>query len=975
MIAINITDVLKVLGNALPYLIGFAVVLLAAVIIMIAVRKKQVKLRKFIRKECLLCILAALVVCVNLICFGPMYTMISLASGSGSLSDESVTASKALCEEITEEGIVLLKNTEGFLPLKNTKKLNVFGWASAHPVYAGAGSGALSDVYEKVSLLDGLTNAGFEINTELVDFYNDYNDARPADWTLPEPDISTYTDEMMNNAKEFSDTAMVVIGREGGEGADCPEDMYSIIKGQGQASTGGKANTFTNNTTEYDDFEEGDHYLQLSVPEKKLIDRVCKDYSKVIVVYNGANTMELGWVDEYPQIQSVLWCAGAGQTGFNALGKVLDGEVNPSGKTTDTFVYDLKNTPTWNNFGTFYYDNMSEHNNAYYYYTYLITETMPSFVDYVEGIYVGYRYYETAAAEGFIDYDATVQYPFGYGLSYTSFTQEMGALQEKDGQISFDVTVTNTGDTAGKDVVEAYYNPPYYNGGIEKSSANLIAFDKTDLLEPGESQTLTASFNVEDMASYDENIEKAYVLENGTYTISINSNSHDIIASQDYEVPETIVYNEDNKRSTDLIAATNQFDNADGNLTYLSRADGFANYAEATKAPESYTMPEDLKAMFVSNLNYDPKAEDDDSAEMPVTGAKNNVKLADLRGLDYDDPLWDSLLDELTVEEMDGLISMAGYQTKALDSVGKVDTVECDGPVAINNSFTGQATIGFPPAVVIANTWNTDLAYEFGHEMAIMAKEMNVNGWYAPAMNTHRSAFGGRNFEYYSEDGVLAGKIAAQVVTGSMEQGVYPFIKHFALNDQESNRVCMLCTWTNEQAIREIYLKPFEYAVKEGKTTAVMAGLNYIGPIAAGSNNALLNTVLRDEWGFKGMVITDYFGMYGYQNADQQIRNGCDGCLVAYDVTEAHVREQSASGVAAMKKASHNIMYTVVNSSAYENGGVKQTPGWVIMAYVVDALLAAVFVGVEILLIRKYKQDKNITVVSVDDESKERKQE
>lgn len=960
MIGINITDVVKVLSNVLPYLMGTVVVIIAAIIVMIAVRKKNVNLRKFIRKECLAVILAVIIICVNVICFGPMYTMISLATGSGELSDESVAASTKLCQEITEEGIVLLKNTEGFLPMENTKKLNVFGWASTHPVYAGAGSGALSDVYEKVSLLDGLTSAGFEINNELVDFYNEYCDARPTDWTLPEPDISTYSADMMENAKEFSDTAMVVIGREGGEGADCPEDMYSIVKGEGDPSTGGKLNTYTNNTTEYDDFEEGDHYLQLSVPEKKMIDQVCKDYSNVIVVYNGANAMELGWVEEYPQIQSVLWCAGAGQSGFAALGKVLDGEVNPSGKTTDTFVYDLKNTPTWNNFGSFFYDNMSEHNNAYYYFNYLITETKPSFVDYVEGIYVGYRYYETAAAEGAIDYDATVQYPFGYGLSYTSFKQEMGEIQEENGLITFDVTVTNTGETAGKDIVEAYYNPPYYNGGIEKASANLAAFGKTNLLQPGESQTLTLSFNVEDMASYDENVEKAYVLEQGTYTISINTDSHNIIDSQEYEVPETIVYNSDNKRSTDLISATNLFDNADGNLTYLSRKDGFANFEEATKAPESYTMPENLKATFVSNLNYDPKTEDDPSAEMPVTGAKNNVKLAELRGLEYNDPKWNDLLDELTVEEMDQLISQAGYQTKEIKSIGKIDTVECDGPVAINNSFTGKATIGFPPAVVIANTWNTDLAYQFGCEMGIMANEMNVNGWYAPAMNTHRSAFGGRNFEYYSEDGLLAGKIAAQVVQGSMEQGVYPFIKHFAVNDQESNRLSMLCTWTNEQAIREIYLKPFEHAVKEGKTTAVMAGLNYIGPIAAGSNGALLNTVLREEWGFKGMVITDYFGMYGYQNADQQVRNGCDGCLVAYDVAEAHVREQSASGVEEMRNSSHNILYTVVNSSAYENGGKKEMPVWVIVAYIIDVIFALAFVGMQVLFIRKYLKGKSV---------------
>lgn len=963
MIAINMTDVLNVVSNCMPYLIGLAVVLLAGIITMIAVSKVNQPLRKMIRSQSLLAMLLAFVVVINLVCFSPtMSTMLSLITNEGTISEESYERANALCAEIEKEGIVLLKNKDNALPLRGTNKLNVFGWASTNPVYAGTGSGALSDVYPKVTLLDGIASGGFELNTELSDFYTAYQDTRPAinggaqDWTMPEPPVNTYSEELLDNARSFSDTAIIVFSRSGGEGMDVPTDMAGVIDGSWQNGLADHRGTYTNNSDEYADFVAGQHYLELSKTEENLVNMVCENFKNVVVVYNGSNTMELGWVDEHPEIKSVLWCAGAGQSGFSALGEVLNGTVNPSGKTTDTFVYDLTATPTWNNFGSFIYDNMAEYNNVYEYYGYLISETWPSFVNYVEGIYVGYRFYETAAKEGLIDYDKTVQYPFGYGLSYTSFEQTMGQLSEHDGVISFDVTVTNTGDVAGKDVVEVYYEPPYTNGGIEKASANLVAFDKTRSLEPGESEQITISFPVEDMASYDESGTGHYVLEQGGYAISINRDSHTMIDSQTYTVDSTIFYDEGSARSTDGIAAKNLFDTADGGLTYLSRADGFANYDEATKAPESLTMPAELKAQFLCVVNYDASTEDNPDDVMPVTGASGGPDLAELRGVSYDDPQWDQLLDRLTVEEMDVLISQTGYQTQAISSIGKVSTTECDGPVAINNSFTGGATIGFPPAVVIANSWNTELAYDFGDCMGVMAGEMDVDGWYAPAMNTHRSAFGGRNFEYYSEDGHLAGKIAAQVVAGAQSQGVYTFIKHFALNDQDSNRLGMLCTWSNEQAIREIYLKPFEIAVKEGKSMAVMAALNYIGPVAAAATDGLMNGVLRDEWGFRGMVITDYFGMYGYQNADQQVRNGTDGCLVAYEVPEAHVRVQSATGVQAMRTASHNILYTVVNSRAYENGGNISTPVWTVALYAVDAVFALAIILLEVRTIMNYRK-------------------
>lgn len=951
MLAINMDDVINVLNSCKPYLIALGVVLALAIVVTVACMKLKKPVKKLVRKEAWIAFLLAVVVIVNLICFIPMSSMISLAMGNGTITDETSDESTALVQEIAEEGIVLLKN-DGTLPLVADSNLNVFGWASTNPCYGGTGSGALSDAYPTVSLLQGLEDAGFNLNTELSDFYTAYRADRPEvgmwaqDWTLPEPTADSYTDEMMANAKEFSDTAMVVITRVGGEGADLPTDVSKV--------------TYTDNSTEYKDFEAGEHYLQLDRTERDMLDLVCSNFDNVIVVYNGANAMELGFINEYSQIKSAIWCPGTGQSGFEALGEIVAGTVNPSGKTSDTFVADLTATPTWNNFGYFKYDNMDEY--AYTSNNFKTGEeetALPSFVNYVDGIYVGYRFYETAAAEGLINYDDTVVYPFGYGLSYTTFTQEMGAISEDNGTISFDVTVTNTGDVAGKDVVEVYYNPPYTNGGIEKASANLIQFEKTEVLQPGDSQTITVSFDAEDMASYDTYGAGCYVLEAGDYQISINSDSHNVIDSQTYTVASTVTYDESNPRSTDETAAVNEFAYAEGDVTYLSRADGFANYADATAAPASMSMSDEAKATFLNNSNYNPEDYNNDSDEMPTTGAKNGIKLADLRGVDYDDAQWDSLLDELTISDMDTMIAIGGYQTSAASSVGKIMTVDCDGPASINNNFTGIGSVGFPSAVMIASTWNKNLALKFGESIGKMADEMEVSGWYAPAMNTHRSAFAGRNFEYYSEDGVLSGYMATNAILGAEEYGVYAYMKHFALNDQETNRTEMLCTWANEQSIREIYLKPFEMSVKEGGAKAVMSSFNYIGTQWAGGTSALCNTVLRDEWGFRGFVLTDYFGVYGYMDSDMGIRGGTDCMLVAYDTETNHVTDTtSATGVLAMRQACKNIMYTVVNSRAYDPENLTEgLMNWQIMAIVIDVIFAALIIFLEVLAIKGFKKE------------------
>lgn len=952
MISVEMEDVLAVLQLCKPYIISIIAALVIGIVIMIACRRMSRGKKFLIRGEAAIAMVLAVVVCVNMICFGPMATLIGLATGNGTLSDETNEEAAEVAEEIMEDGIVLLKN-ESLLPLNETKKLNIFGWESINPAYGGAGSGGINDLYDIVSLNQGLENAGFSINQELVDFYNNYGADNPEmsiqkqSWTLPEPPVDTYSDELIKSAKEYSDVAVVVLSRKAGEGHnDIPMDVRKAA--------------YDNNSDEYDDFPEGEHYLQLSQTERDMVDMVCSNFDNVIVVYNGANQFELGFADEYPQIKSVVWCPGTGNVGFNALGKVFSGEVNPSGKTPDTFIYDMTTAPWWNNAEKTEYTNLAD----------LAVEGMnagtaqvyaPAFTNYVEGIYVGYKYYETAAQEGAIDYDKTVQYPFGYGLSYTEFEQKMGELEEKDGQISVDVEVTNTGDVAGKDVVEVYYEPPYTNGGIEKSSANLIEFAKTDLLQPGESQTVTVTFSIEDMASYDENHAKAYVLEKGDYAISINSDSHTVLDQKTYTADKDVVYKGENKRASDDTAATNVFEDAKGDVTYLSRADHFANYEEATAAPASAELGEPYVSEYHLNSNFDKTTYLNDEDVMPTTGADNGLTLADMRDADYDDPRWEKLLDQLTVDEMANMIAMAGYQTAAMDSVGKVATLDFDGPAAINNNFTGVGSIGFPIEVVVASTWNKELAQAWGECMGKISQEMGAEGWYAPGMNTHRTAFGARNYEYFSEDGVLAGNMGAKAVEGARKYGVYSYIKHFALYEGNAK---MVSVWSNEQAIREIYLKPFEISVKQGGANAVMVSWSFLGDKWTGESSNLMNTVLRDEWGFRGMALTDFFrnNGHGFMNADAALANGVDAMLSTFNGEENNVANpEHPTAVLQMRNACKNVMYTVVSSWAYD-GEHEETgmENWKKAGIGIDIVIALFMAGMEVLVIRGYKKRKNV---------------
>ena len=965
-------DLTAYLNQLSGYVYAILFILVAMILLLIFAGKISKKNSGIIRLASVLGALAGIVCIVNAICFGPMYNNVSgfLNASKVELSDETVAQSRATVQKVGEEGVVLLKNN-GILPLntEETKKLNVFGWSSTNPIYGGTGSGSSSSA-TAVSILQSLKDAGFEPNEGLSGMYVEYRAERPTiamasqDWTVPEPPVSVYNDNMMNAIHEYSDTAVIVIGRSGGEGADLPTDMKAVLDGtynpasKVSAAPGnyGYMNAVAWNNGAYDDFEAGESYLELSVTEENLVQKVCSEFDKVIVIINANNTMELGWVDEYPQIGAVLLVPGAGVTGFAALGEIMSGAVNPSGRTADTFVKDLFDTPYINNIGEMSFTNVDDlkaqiaaNDGAY--------EGTLAFVNYVEGIYVGYKYYETASDEGAIKYEDKVQYPFGYGLSYTTFDQKIQNFKVDGGTVNFDVVVTNTGSVAGKDVVEVYFTPPYTNGGIEKASVNLIDFAKTEVIEPGASETLSFFFPLEDMAAYDSEEIKVkgggYILEAGDYTISLRADSHTVLAEEKFNVAADIDYSQ-TKRDSDNIAAVNRFnDYARGDFEVLSRKDKFANYGTTCGRKleaDDFIMDDATRAKIEEYAFgfYDGTKYNDPADEMPTTGAKNGLKLADMTGLAYDDPKWDQLLDQLTFEDMATMINVGGWQTAPIDSVGKVGTSDCDGPAGLSNFITGAYGTAYPAETLMAMTWNSALAEEIGTSMGQEYQDANNYGWYGPAMNTHRSAFAGRNFEYYSEDGLLAGVIAAREINGASTKGVYPYIKHYAMNDQETNRCSFLLTYAPEQAFREIYLKPFEIAVKkyQGQALAAMSAFNWIGTEPGCANNELLNTVLRDEWGFRGMVETDYNGSYGYQITDHCIRNGNDLMLGFNGAASNVLSDKSATAVKAMRQACKNILYTVGNSGYYTVN--EQTSGGLTrmqkIFYGVDALTAAVVI-------------------------------
>lgn len=541
-----------------------------------------------------------------------------------------------------------------------------------------------------------------------------------------------------------------------------------------------------------------------------------------------------------------------------------------------------------------------------------------------------------------------MQYPFGYGLSYTTFEQSITDYKTTDSAIEMTVEVKNTGAVAGKDVVQVYYTAPYTTGGIEKSHVVLAGFAKTGLLEPGASEKVTVTFAPEDMASYDETGAKAYVLDAGTYQIKLMNNAHEVIDQREYEVPATITYSGDNARSTDLVAATNEFEDvAQGQIKqYVSRADW-----EGT-LPTTRTDGKTASAETIAAKENAPVYENNDS-DQPITIADHGLTLEDMAGLDYNDPKWNDLLEQLSVDDMTNMISNGGWSTPEVASVGKPATNDLDGPAGINSLVSSLKGVSFPSEVIVGSSWNTDLAQRFGTAFGAEAAANHVVGLYAPGMNIHRTPFSGRNFEYYSEDGLLSGKMGTAMVQGLGSQGVYSYIKHFALNDQESNRLS-ISVWANEQSIREIYLKPFELSVKEGGTTAVMSSYSRLGNTWAGASKALLTDVLRNEWGFHGMVVTDSaMGNTSWMDINLALRAGGDMMLCLMGVK---LDSSSNTAQQAMRRACHNILYTQANSIAIA-AAVDNTPYWLILLAIVDSIL---LIAIVLLILKRIPAGKKL---------------
>ncbi|MCK9289590.1 MAG: glycoside hydrolase family 3 C-terminal domain-containing protein [Acholeplasmataceae bacterium] len=880
--------------------------------------------------------------------------------------DEVLLAANQLNERIVEEGIVLLKNEESALPLEANSKITVLGKNSTNIVLGGSGSSAGSGTSSTTTnLYTSIKNAGFQYNPVAKDFFEskDSGSGRAAipgmgsiltGYPIGEASKSSYQDnlKLKNSFAEYSDAAIVVITRIGGEGYDLPRTMFW---------DGSKYTNWSSDKLIPGARSTNDHYLQLDQNETDLLAEAAKHFSKIIVLINSSTPLELGFLDDplhyayQEQIKAALWIGNPGESGLNAIGKILKGEINPSGRTVDTYARDFKKDPTWNNFG----NNLIGGGNKY---SLNGSDRNAFFVEYQEGIYVGYRYYQTRAyLEGEQWYRENVVYPFGYGLSYTTFKQEIVSKSHADEEelkaddiIKVRVEVTNTGDVAGKEVVQLYYTPPYFDGEIEKPHLLLAAFGKTAIINPGESEIIELEFNAREMAAYDFNDANkngfiGYELEGGVYQIKLMKNAYQVLDSFSLDVAsEGIKYKYDNETGKEI---KNLFDDVSEHIeSYLSRSDFEGTWPTVVTDRE-------VSAEFISSLTYQLKDLESDpwyssttpqQAKKESSYNKTKIKLYHLINKDFDDPLWEELLDQLTISQMVELISKGNYKTINIDNIAKPLTIDADGPMGFAIFMGDPAvykTAYYASEAVIGATWNTNLAKEMGRMVGnegLIGNERGdgrpYSGWYAPAVNIHRSQFGGRNFEYYSEDPLLSGKMGANVILGAKSKGVYTYLKHFALNDQETNRdTTGLITWANEQAMREIYFLPFEIAVKEGKTTAMMSAFNRIGTVWAGGSYPLLTQLLREEWGFNGMVITD-FNLTPYMNVDQMVRAGGDLNLSpSKNVSDT----SSTTGKTAIRKAAKNILYSVANSNAM-NGlgeGIRykyKMPKWVSLLIIVD---------------------------------------
>ncbi len=931
--------------------------------------KKKMSNKKFLAILVpILGVIFVILIVATILVAGPFYGIITtffegdekVERGDGKVYYESTTAShdaaiaesKKLITDIQSEGTVLLKN-DGCLPIASGSKLTLFGRDSVDILYSGGGSGGLSSKAKPMTLKQALESDGFSVNPIMWNVLDGAKSKYPRGkegvnnlQIVGEIAKSDYdTPEVKASFDTYSDYAVVVIGRSGAEGVDLPQNMRDW---------GG---------------ESDKHFLELCNAEKDMVEYACAHFDKVIALINCSATLELGWLNEYGgKIKAALYIGYPGETGLEALGDMLKGDTVPSGHTVDTFAYDLTQAPSYVNMAYSGHDfKYADVNNGYY-------------IEYEEGIYVGYRYYETRGkTDGEKWYTSQVQYPFGYGLSYASFEYEYAetpVYSEEEQTFTFKVKVTNTDKKhAGKGVAQIYVNAPWQEGQTEKSHVVLVGFAKTGLLEAdGGNETVTINVSKDYIMSYDYIAEKAYVLDVGDYNFYLGddengAHSWATIDGLDegakskrvwtYNIGSKIVCAADGagKRVTDMKIATNEFDDVSKHVNrYLSRGDWVGTFPTA---PDDNAVLGDANKSKLDAFVYDTYK----TASGPTTEEVNDVWLVDMVGKSYNDEDWERLLNRVSVDEMVKLVSQAGYKTQKMDSIGKPPTTDADGPAGFSSFFSSSVYgAGFTSEVVLASAWSEELAEKMGRCVGEEGLQGGYSGWYAPGVNIHRSPFGGRNFEYYSEDGLLSGKIAAAVVKGCSEKGVFCYVKHFAVNDSETRRSDFgLITWVNEQAMRELYFKPFELAVKEGKTTAIMSSFNRLGTVWAGGCRPLLTNVLREEWGFVGAVVTDY-DAGAYMDADQMLSAGGD--MMMNTIGKKPSDRSSNAALAAMRAATKNVLYTVAGSNAM-NGMTRAAakiimPTWYKLFIAVDVVcFVALAVGVTFTVLRVYKNRKS----------------
>lgn len=840
--------------------------------------------------------------------------------------DEARLASEEVAREVEASGIVLLKN-DGVLPLAADEHVSLLGRGAAEPVLGGTGA-ALIDKTHAVDARSAL-GAHFLVNDLAFDWLCEQapNYPRAVVGALDKPEtVSHYLGEIPWSAypsavvQSLAGTVgVVVISRPSGEGADLSQDLLQSLES-------GVSDVFVPND-ETANYVPGQHQLELCKEELELLAAVKAACSKMVVLLNVATSMEVGPLVEPGgacEADAILQIGFPGTVGLDAVADVPAGKVNPSGRTCDLWAADFTATPSFNNFGNHTYIDVTD------YYTSIGSGA--HFVEYEEGIYVGYRYYETADAEaragnyaGF-DYESAVCFPFGFGLSYTEFDRRLEDVALDGDELLVKVEVANAGQVTGRDVVQVYATAPA-GKGIEKSAAVLAAFAKTRELAPGESEALELRFAVRDLSSWDVS-RGAWALDAGDYRISLRSDSHTELASRDVR----------------LDGATYDTDSATGNPV-KNRFEDVTAYMEAyctqlARGDFAGTFPEPAQDKTAASVGltlaeYDASEHVNPADEMPKTREKNGISLIDLRGRPMDDPLWELLLDQLHPNVMSIILNNHSYGSDSVPSVGKPRTFEGDGPAGISAYVSDKGHCGFPSEYLLAQTWDVDLARRMAEAIGQEMLLAGMSGWCAPAMNCHRSPFGGRNFEYFSEDPLLAGTLAAAEVEGAFSCGVYSQMKHFCLNDQDTNRCAHLLTWASEQAIREIYARPFEIVVKRargsvpylddatgerkeyevGAAKAVMSSYNHIGSTWAGGCEALCTGLLRDEWGYDGHVVSDWT-LYDYTDKNQAFYAGTDVNFTTTAQTGEMSDSDSATAILAMRRAMHRYLYSVANSNA-----------------------------------------------------------